>query len=354
MNGRHPNLPNTFWKHPNAPTYLLTSDPTKRVTKLDNGSEIQVLMASQKSVRGLHNQKLLCDEIDEMELEILDGALGQPQGARGIPVQIVLSSTWHHADGTMQAVLQRVSDIDKYDYTLYRWCWKANLESNGGWLAQSEVDSKRREVTEHMFEAEYNLQEPNPGERAFDPGKIETMFRRELGEYSGDEPWLVFEEPDPAGYYVTGADWARKVDRTIILTWRTDVFPNRLVAYSCMGRQLWSDMTSMFDQHVLTYPGYAGHDATGLGDVVAGFLSVPAYGFILQGKMRYNVLNGYIGAVERGQYAAPMIRRMYNEHKRASRGDLFGTGEHLPDTVCASAIASAVSSSSGWVMGMAG
>ena len=36
------------------------------------------LTASQKSVRGPHPPSLLLDEIDEMDLEIFDAALGQP------------------------------------------------------------------------------------------------------------------------------------------------------------------------------------------------------------------------------------------------------------------------------------
>jgi hypothetical protein len=65
------------WTSPGAPAYLLAKD-VRMETRLVNGAKIESLMASQASVRGPHPQRLRLDEVDEMDLDILDAAMGQP------------------------------------------------------------------------------------------------------------------------------------------------------------------------------------------------------------------------------------------------------------------------------------
>ncbi|NIR62393.1 MAG: hypothetical protein GWN61_00685 [candidate division Zixibacteria bacterium] len=137
--------------------------------------------------------------------------------------------------------------------------------------------------------------------------------------------------------YATGADWARKIDWTIIQTWRIDCNPMRLVCWYRGARQPWALMVEEYDWQIEKYNSNAAHDATGLGDVVAEMVRNPAEDVLMVGRERKDMISEYIGACERGEILMPHIEYVYTEHKFASVDDLFGTG-HLPDTISSGAI----------------
>jgi hypothetical protein len=101
-------------------------------------------------------------------------------------------------------------------------------------------------------------------------------------------------------------------------------------------------MIERFERRLKRYPGRASHDGTGIGDVVAGMMrGSRAESVILAGRERYDTLTEYVSAVENGELKSPRLNLMYGEHRYASVEDLFkgGEGHHLPDTVCAMALA---------------
>ena len=335
MTGEDANVPNTFWKALDAPRNLLLGEPTATITRLVNGGRIRVLTASSKSVRGPHPQRMRGDEVDEMELEILDAAMGQPMSTHMIKKQTVLSSTHHYANGTMTEVLRRAGDKD---WPVYEWCYK-ETSAGDGWLPVEEVESKRGEVTAYMWQNEYDLQEPSPESRAIMQAKVSLMFQRSLGEYSGAVGEVaIFEEFTEIGSYVIGGDWARKGDWTVIVVMRIDLDPMRIVAFCRTGREDWPIMVSKFDDLAIKYHAVAGHDATGIGDVVAGYLAGEAEDIIMVGRTRSDLLSNYIAAVEHEEIVSPYIKFMETEHRLASVDDIYGGG-HLPDSIAAGAIA---------------
>jgi hypothetical protein len=323
-----------LWQHPSAPRELLASDPARRETKLRTGNSLRALMASTRSVRGPHPQRLRMDEVDEMALKIVDAALGQTMALMGVPAQTVLSSTHHYPDGTMTKMLQRAKERG---WPVHEWCWRETVEPHG-WLPASEVERKRLEVTTAMWDAEYDLQEPSAEGRAIVTEKVEAMFRAELGSFAGsDGEYIELEAPVAGARYATGGDWARKQDNTAIWTWRYDVKPIRLVAFERMNRRPWPLMIERFNTRVKRFPGPAAHDATGIGDVVDGYLTVKAEPFMMVGRDRADVLSEYIAAIERNEFEAPRIAFPYGEHKFASPDVVYG-GEHPPDTLVAGAL----------------
>jgi hypothetical protein len=246
-----------------------------------------------------------------------------------------MSSTHQYADGTMTEVLKRAAEKN---WPVYEWCWKETSASDG-WLTEAEIESKRGEVTNAMWAAEYDLQEPSPEDRAILSDKVTLCFRKKLGEFDGDlGKEVVIEQPVSGAIYATGADWARKKDFTIIDTWRTDVRPMRRVAWVRLGRQPWPEMIAKFDARVTKYGGQAAHDATGIGDVVAGFLSVEAEAVILTGQDRADIFTQYIAAIENGTIESPQIKYCEGEHRYCTNDDLRGAG-HPPDSVVAGALA---------------
>lgn len=326
------------WAHaPGSIRDTLKTDPTARRTRLKAGNSIIALTASTRSARGPHPQRLRLDEVDEMSLRIFDAALGQPMAKRGIPAQTVISSTHQYADKTMTEVLKRAADRA---WPVSEWCYRETSAPHG-WLLPEEIGAKRAEVTTAMWEAEYELQDPNPEGRAIDAAAIKRMFRRELGVYRGYPGELVrLEEPVPHARYATGVDWARKQDWTVIVTMRLDVKPWRVVAYERIQREAWPSMVARFERRLAAYRGASAHDATGLGDVVAGYLkpAVPVEDVILVGRERSDTLSEYIAGVERGDIEAPFVETMELEHRFANQDAIYGQG-HPPDTIVAMALA---------------
>jgi hypothetical protein len=100
-------------------------------------------------------------------------------------------------------------------------------------------------------------------------------------------------------------------------------------------------MTRALDARMERYPGRTIYDQTGVGNVVRDYLRDKgrrAEGMVLTGRNEDDMLTEYIAAIERGDYKAPFIRHAYTEHKYATMDAIYGN-QHLPDTVCAGALA---------------
>jgi hypothetical protein len=314
----------------------MIDNSAQTIRRLKGGNEIRALLASSKSVRGGHPARLRLDEVDEIALPILDAVMGQPMSQGGVAKQTVMSSTHQYADGTMTEVLNRAA---LRSWPVAEWCWRETQEPHG-WLSQVEIASKRNEVTEAMWLAEYDLQAPSPESRAINTEAVARMFKRELGIFEGAQhEYIEIEEPRTGATYTTGADWARKQDWTVIYTLRTDCKPMRLVAFERMGREPWPAMIDRYDVRVARFDGSASHDATGIGDVVAGYMRTQgARGIIMVGRERQDMLSNYISAIERNEIESPFIKWAEKEHRLASVDDVYGSG-HLPDTISAGALA---------------
>ena len=193
-----------------------------------------------------------------------------------------------------------------------------------------------------MWETEYDLQEPSPESRAILPAAVDAMFKRDLGVFEGyNGQYIEIEPPEEGASYSHGADWARKKDWTVIVTFRRDTNPMRLVAFERIGRKPWPVMIGRLDERVKRYPGHGRHDATGLGDVIDAYSYAGLSPCVMVGRARADLLSEYIAAIERREIEAPMIKFMYGEHKYASVDDVYKGGDkhHLPDSIAAGALA---------------
>ena len=162
---------------------------------------------------------------------------------------------------------------------------------------------------------------------------------RDLGQFKGaDGEYIEIEPPIAGARYAHGADWARKQDRTIIVTLRIDCRPARVIAFEAMRRLEWPHMIGRFDARVKRYGGSASHDGTGIGDVVHGVMRSAAEGVILVGRDRQDTISEYINDCEKAEIDWPFIEMAYNEHRYASQDDVYGSG-HLPDSICAGGLA---------------
>lgn len=358
-----------MWNWCNSPRQQLMSEPTKYDTWFRNGAHIRTLMASQNSVRGQHPQRMRLDEIDEMDLPIYDAASGCAMRKKRNGVEIethtVASSTWQYPDKTMAEVLRRSRDRG---WPTFQWCWRETSNPVDGWLSLAEVERKRGEVPDAMWEAEYDLQEPSFENRAIDTASVEACFDRTLGETDEDD-WSmdgthVRRAPRPKGRtngngngahpvydrnhdgHVTGVDWAKEQDLTVITTFDARTLPWTAVAIKLQNRKPWPVMVADAERRHQSYPGTFAHDATGIGNVVSDYLDPrmrrdhKKYHEIVMGggRARQDLFSEYISAIENGDIRYPRIKRVYEEHKYVTLDDLFGKG-HPPDSVVAGAIA---------------
>lgn len=329
------------WDWPLAPVSLLAKQ-TMYQTHLTHGGGVRALMASQKSVRGPHPQRLRLDEVDEMDYEIFNASLGQPMSTQHVMSQTVISSTHQYPDKTMTKVLERA---EENGWPVYEWCYHETAEPNG-WLRVSDIVAKQKIVSKQMWDTEYELQEPNFEGRAIDPYWVDRCFDPNLGEFPGEErKYMEFEAPiedDDSITYVNSADWAKQRDWTIICTYKVNRLnpdvPWKMVAFERLGRMPWPRMVDRLNKRSKRYPGFVVHDSTGLGNVIEDYLECDSTGIEMIGKIRTYLFSEYISGIEGGKLHCPRIKWAYDEHKYVSMDDLFGKG-HPPDTVVAGALA---------------
>lgn len=341
--GYDTNVPESFLAAPQAPRWMLRGDPTKRKIFFKNGGNFDALMASDRSVRGPHPNILLCDELDSVAPAIWDAALGQPMESRGIKDRILASSTWQNPNGCMTREIRLAREMG---FPYYRWCWRCVLESNGGWLSEEAVMRKKSVIPEEMWKVEYDLAEPSFDSRAFAVKAVEKMFDKELGFYEGkigDD--IIIEGPVTGATYATGGDWGKSRDKTWIITYRTDVLPHRIVAFSHLGRIPFPDLVEAFNKQVTLYDSYATHDATGIGAVIHDYLEVYSEPIYMVGKKRNKLFSDFIAGVERNELVSPHIESLYTDMKYATVEDFYSPSGHPPDSIVAAALAFEASSS---------
>ena len=337
------------WQSKHAPKHLMTN-MTRFMTRLTNGAWIETLMASQRSVRGTHPQRLRMDEIDEMDYEVLKASLGTVMRGRqgeqaGIRTQIVMSSTHQYPDGTMTKML---AEADEKGWPVYEWCYRESSNPVDGWLSQEEIEEKKSIIPRAMWDAEYDLQEPSFEGRAIDANAVEHAFSEALGHTEADA-WMDAEAArHPHLMHVTGIDWAKERDLTVMATFDAseEGAPWRCVQWQSFNRIPWPAQVARVEHQYRRFGGFLAHDATGIGNVLADYLDVDLRrrnrdriaDIVLSGQIRATIFTDYISAIEDGMIAYPRIERAYREHKYVTMEDLFGKG-HPPDSIVAGAVA---------------
>jgi hypothetical protein len=340
------------WFYEGAPRDMLLKDPTKFDTYLTNGGKARTLMASTKSVRGPHPQRMRLDEIDEMDMNVLESAQGQTMRKKNrygklLDTNTVMSSTHQYPDGTMTEMLKRAK---KQNWPVYQWCYKESMNEFDGWLLDEEVQRKKGEIPAHMWDAEYDLQEPSFDGRAIDGDRVDRMFDLELGYAAAEEgKYIEVIEPRDDVDYVTGVDWAKSKDFTVIWTFDTTSDVRwRTVAFERIARRPWPQMVARLNERWMRYGGKVVHDATGIGGVINDYIEFPdgarqrdLIPFIMAGRNRNDMITNYVSAVERHEVSAPRLQYAYEEHKFVTPDDLYNgsASAHLPDSVAAGALA---------------
>lgn len=72
-----------------------------------NGSTVSILAASPTSVRGPHVASLKLDEVDEIDPDIRESAMGMAMEKHGCRSSVLMTSTWHRVAGPMAELMDR-------------------------------------------------------------------------------------------------------------------------------------------------------------------------------------------------------------------------------------------------------
>ncbi len=90
-----------------------------------NGSDVSILAASSRSVRGPHVPSLKLDEVDEIPPELREAAMGMCMNRHGSSASVVMTSTWHRLNGPMATLMDHAR---AKAFPLYTFCTFEVLE----------------------------------------------------------------------------------------------------------------------------------------------------------------------------------------------------------------------------------
>jgi phage FluMu gp28-like protein len=218
-----------------------------------------------------------------------------------------------------------------------------------GWLDPDEIERKRLEIPAQMWKNEYDILEPNFEGRGIDESAVERMFEPQWEVVDGKEGYYYqFLKPRPDRDYVTGVDWAKSRDFTVIVTWDTTVLPWKLAAFEKINRRPWPSMVARLNKRWAMYGGKVVSDATGIGSVVNDYIEYPKGAYrsdltelTMAGRIRSEMVTEVVQAVENADLLAPRIKSMYDDFRFVTPDDLYNNTQsaHLPDTIAATALA---------------
>ncbi len=104
---------------------LLDGEPTQRRVALVNGSRLQLLAGSQKSVRGVRVHKLRCDEVDEFARDVWEAAQMVTRsggcGGRHVNGSVEALSTMHRPFGLMSRIMRDQETQRAGAPRLFKW-----------------------------------------------------------------------------------------------------------------------------------------------------------------------------------------------------------------------------------------
>ena len=119
----------------------------KESAEYRNGSEVAILAASATSVRGPHVPTLCLDEVDEIDPEIRQAAIGMKLGKQAKSQVISLAgvvrqtSTWHKPSGPMAKLIEQAKNPkEKNRAKLYTYCVFEVLERCPEWRSGKHLE----------------------------------------------------------------------------------------------------------------------------------------------------------------------------------------------------------------------
>ena len=211
---------------------VLATPATRRGVVLHNGSRVELLTCSEKSVRGTRVQVLRCDEVDVMKREVWDAAQLVTRsavcGERVVPGRVEALSTMHEVGGLMSELTRSPN------HRLYNWnamdvvaqcppaiacegcrVWddcRGRAKQASGHLPVQDLIHQRGRLSDGLWQAEMMCKRPATRSavyQSFDPDDV----------VQDAEPWLKSNTSGEAGVWYGGMDFGLRNDTVILWAW---------------------------------------------------------------------------------------------------------------------------------------
>jgi len=246
-------------------------------TRFKNGGHVSILAASPTHVLGHHIPRLMLDEIDEFDPDVLEKALGTSVSQHGYQGRIERFSTFHNAYGVMADALDRLDPETKF----YKWCifevmqrcaeeyscaqcclfedcqgvCKRDIPEGAGYVTVRDARRWKRAHSKEGWQSFYLCMRPYGGDRFYKSFSIETHVAKSSIPYNPNLP--LYRTFDVGTNDPTVCLWIQVDNRKMV-----GERPTVLVIDEWRERGLaHSDAV----QKVLSYHGLNGYGAT-LGD----------------------------------------------------------------------------------------
>lgn len=175
---------------------FLEKDALKTRCRFINGSNVEVLTQSARSVRGQHIHKLRCDEVELFDEDVFSAAKFTTMSSKNIKAALEVISTMHRPYGLMQKV---VSQAEKNNVKIFKWCiweviekckdricsqcplWpdcKGRAKDAGGYFKIDDCITQMRRSSRAGFESEMLCKRPNLENVVFDDFDVEKHVRQ--------------------------------------------------------------------------------------------------------------------------------------------------------------------------------
>lgn len=169
-----------------------------------NGSGVEVLTQSAKSVRDQHIQKLRCDEVELFSEDVFSAAKFTTQSTESIVAGIETISTMHRPYGLMQEIVRSAGDCGT---PVFKWCvWETiercvgrncsqcplwgdcggKAKRGNGYLRIDDCITQMRRASRAGWEAEMLCRKPNLENAVFD--EFDPAVHVKEVDYDGNLP----------------------------------------------------------------------------------------------------------------------------------------------------------------------
>ncbi len=171
---------------------FLQKDALKTSCSFNNGSNVEVLTQSARSVRGQHIHKLRCDEVELFDEDVFSAAKFTTMSSKNIKAALEVISTMHRPYGLMQKV---VSQAEKNNVKIFKWCiWEViekcrdrvcsqcclwsdcqgRAKKANGYFKIDDCITQMRRASRAGFEAEMLCKKPNLENVVFDDFDVDS------------------------------------------------------------------------------------------------------------------------------------------------------------------------------------
>lgn len=193
---------------------LFSSFTKTQATYGCTNSEVSILAASRTSVRGPHVPTLCLDEVDEIDDDIRQDALGMCMEMNGATASVAMTSTWHRVGGPAGELIEsgRAGAFPVYTFCIFDVLQRCSAERSGRATGDSDLYEKCPECPIRKWCHSEVIDGLPKAKRSSGHSSISTLIQKTkgVGPRVFESDYLCLG-PKSAGQWFTGFDEALNV-----------------------------------------------------------------------------------------------------------------------------------------------